>query len=144
MHEKEGNNEKWMRLQRWPQIPEKREKIKTPFAKIIVGGTAEKPYYMICYYDTNEKQFVVCCGSYNRDFVFQWLTEDFENIDNGGFDAVPVVHGWWLTWEDQFPGRTPRKKSGLGVFCSACHNHADNMFSYCPNCGAKMDAITEQ
>lgn len=59
-------------------------------------------------------------------------------------DAVPVVHGWWLTWEEQFPGRTPRKKSGLGVFCSACHNHADNMSSYCPNCGAKMDADTHE
>lgn len=59
-------------------------------------------------------------------------------------DAVPVVHGRWLTWEEQFPGRTQRKKSGLGVFCSACHNHADNMFSYCPNCGAKMDADTQE
>lgn len=69
----------------------KRETIKTPFAKIIVGGTAEKPYYMICYYDPADRQFVVCCGSYNRDFVFQWLAEDFEIIDNGAFDAVPVV-----------------------------------------------------
>ena len=59
-------------------------------------------------------------------------------------DAVPVVHGWWLTWEEQFPGRTPRKKSMLGVFCSACHNHADNMSNYCPNCGAKMDADTQE
>lgn len=122
----------------------KRETIKTPFAKIIVGGTAEKPYYMICYYDPADRQFVVCCGSYNRDFVFQWLAEDFEIIDNGAFDVVPVVHGWWLTWEEQFPGRTPRKKSMLGVFCSACHNHADNMSDYCPNCGAKMDADTQE
>ena len=59
-------------------------------------------------------------------------------------DAVAVVHGWWLTWEEQFPGRTPKKKSKLGVFCSACHNHADNMFIYCPNCGAKMDADTQE
>ena len=59
-------------------------------------------------------------------------------------DAVPVVHGWWLTWEEQFSGRTPRKKSRLGVFCSACHNHADNMSNYCPNCGAKMDADTQE
>ena len=59
-------------------------------------------------------------------------------------DAVPVVHGRWLTWEEQFPGRTPRKKSMLGVFCSACHNHADNMSNYCPHCGAKMDADTQE
>lgn len=61
----------------------------------------------------------------------------------GIVDAVPVVHGWWLTWEEQFPGRTLRAKSVLGVFCSACHNHADNMFNYCPNCGAKMDLEEE-
>ena len=59
-------------------------------------------------------------------------------------DAVPVVHGRWLMWEEQFPGRTPRKKSMLGVFCSTCHNHADNMSNYCPNCGAKMDADTQE
>ena len=54
-------------------------------------------------------------------------------------DVAPVVHGRWLTWEEQFPGEMPRKKSRLGVFCSACHNHADNMFDYCPNCGCRMD-----
>ena len=54
-------------------------------------------------------------------------------------DVSPVVHGRWLTWEEQFPGEMPRKKSGLGVFCSACHNYSDNMFDYCPNCGCRMD-----
>ena len=57
--------------------------------------------------------------------------------------VAPVVHGLWLTWEEQFPGETPKKKSRLGVFCSACHNHADNMFDFCPNCGAKMDGEDE-
>ena len=59
-------------------------------------------------------------------------------------DVAPVVHGRWLTWEEQFPGEIPKKKSRLGVFCSACHNHADNMFDYCPNCGAKMRCDNEQ
>ena len=68
----------------------------------------------------------------------------FDINDAPTVDAVPVVHGRWLTWEEQFPGRTPRKKSMLGVFCSACHNHADNMYNYCPNCGAKMDADTQE
>ena len=54
-------------------------------------------------------------------------------------DAVPVVRGRWRTWEEQFPDRTTRKKNNLGVFCSACQLHADNMTSYCPNCGAKME-----
>ena len=55
-------------------------------------------------------------------------------------DAVPVVRGRWRTWEEQFPDRTTRKKNNLGVFCSACQLHADNMTSYCPNCGAKMES----
>ena len=59
-------------------------------------------------------------------------------------DVAPVVHGRWLTWEEQFPGEMPKKKSRLGVFCSACHNHADNMFDFCPNCGAKMRCDNEQ
>lgn len=54
-------------------------------------------------------------------------------------DVAPVVHGRWLTWEEMFPGKTPKKKNNLGVFCSSCKNHADNMFNYCPNCGARMD-----
>jgi hypothetical protein len=57
----------------------------------------------------------------------------------GKQDAVPVVRGRWRTWEEQFPDRTTRKKNNLGVFCSACQLHADNMTSYCPNCGAKME-----
>lgn len=55
-------------------------------------------------------------------------------------DAVPVARGRWRTWEEQFPDRTTRKKNNLGVFCSVCQLHADNMTSYCPNCGAKMES----
>ena len=57
-------------------------------------------------------------------------------------DVVEVRHGKWLTWEEQFPDRKPTKKNNLGVFCNNCHNHADNMTDYCPNCGAKMDGDT--
>lgn len=54
-------------------------------------------------------------------------------------DVAPVVHSRWLTWEEMFPSKTPKKKNNLGVFCSSCKNHADNMFASCPNCGARMD-----
>ena len=54
-------------------------------------------------------------------------------------DVVPVRHGWWLTWEEQFPGEKPCRMNNLGVFCDKCHNHADNRTDFCPNCGAKMD-----
>ena len=59
-------------------------------------------------------------------------------------DAVPVRHGRWLTWEEQFPGSTPKKQSGLGVFCDKCHSHADNRTDYCPNCGADMRGSNDE
>lgn len=54
-------------------------------------------------------------------------------------DVAPVVHGRWLTWEEQFPGLEPRRKNNLGVYCSSCHAHSDCISPYCPICGAKMD-----
>lgn len=70
---------------------------------------------------------------YEREIVLQAIEE------SPTIDAVPVVRGRWRTWEEQFPDRTTRKKNNLGVFCSACQLHADNMTNYCPNCGAKME-----
>ena len=98
----------------------KRETIKTPFAKIIVGGTAEKPYYMICYYDSADKQFVICCGSYYIDFVFRWYREDFEIIDNGGFDAVPVVRCRECKWYREGEKLAPTK------FCFRLQHPTEN------------------
>lgn len=54
-------------------------------------------------------------------------------------DVAPVRHGRWLSWEEQFPNKKPRRKNNLGVFCSKCANHADNCTDYCPNCGARMN-----
>ena len=59
-------------------------------------------------------------------------------------DVAPVRHGRWLTWEEQFPGSTPKKQSGLGVFCDKCHSHADNRTDYCPNCGADMRGSNDE
>ena len=54
-------------------------------------------------------------------------------------EAVPVVHGEWLEQEDMM----------LDTYydCSVCGESfttidgtpSDNLFNYCPNCGAKMD-----
>lgn len=62
-----------------------------------------------------------------------------ESSETHAADVAPVRHGRWLTWEEKFPDRKILRKSALGVFCSKCGNHADNMSDYCPNCGAKMD-----
>ena len=47
----------------------------------------------------------------------------FDINDAPTVDAVPVVHGRWLTWEEQFPGRTPRKKSMLLRLPQPCRQH---------------------
>ena len=57
---------------------EKKTKIKTPLAQIIVSGTAEKPYYEILWLDEKNKTFHIGYGSYNLSYVFQWLSEYFE------------------------------------------------------------------
>lgn len=71
---------------------------------------------------------------HEREIILQAIEE------SPTFNAVPVVRGRWRTWEEQFPDKTTRKKNNLGVFCSACQLHADNMTNYCPNCGAKMES----
>ena len=69
----------------------------------------------------------------------RFVNGKWRNDDGDIIEISRVRHGRWLTWEEQFPGSTPKKQSGLGVFCDKCHSHADNRTDYCPNCGAKMD-----
>lgn len=40
------------------------------------------------------------------------LVRDIEKLPAA--DVAPVRHGVWLTWEDMFPGETPKKKNNLG------------------------------
>lgn len=56
-------------------------KTKTHFAKIVVGGTAEKPYYNIMYYDPADGEYHIGYGSYRLDFVCKWLSEEFEVVE---------------------------------------------------------------
>lgn len=54
---------------------------KTHFAKIIVEGTAEKPYYSILYFDPADRQYHIGYSSFYLNLVFQWLSEWFEIVD---------------------------------------------------------------
>ena len=111
-------------------------KIKTHFAKIIVEGSAEKPYYSILYFDPTKKEYYNGYGSYYIANVFNWLSECFEIVEAPTVDAVKVVHGRWET-----------VSSMLGYLCcSRCKDVyiwetwlGDGKWNYCPNCGAKMD-----
>ena len=56
-------------------------KIKTHFAQIIVHGKAEKPYYEILYFDTEDRTYHIGFGSYCLDYVFEWLSNEFEIVE---------------------------------------------------------------
>lgn len=120
-----------------------RNKIKTPFARIVVEGTPGKPYYNIWYFDPADGECHIWFGSYCLDNVFNWLAEEFE-ITEPHTDVAPVVHGRW---------ELLRKGDWASVFvCSVCgrreritesesYNSQLKMpreYPYC-HCGARMD-----
>lgn len=53
-------------------------KIKTPYARIYVSGTPEKPYYGITYFDLTDGEMHSGFGSYSLDLVFKWFAEEFD------------------------------------------------------------------
>lgn len=69
------------------QANEKNEKIRVSSAEIVVHGTRENPYYEIKYHDLSDGQTHVGYSSYNLDFVFEWLEECFE-IVNQAADTI--------------------------------------------------------
>ena len=121
----------------------KREKIKTHFARIVVGGTAEKPCYGILYFDPSDGEYHQGFGSYVLEYVFNWLAEEFE-ITGDAFSNEPDRHGEWIG--AKFDGYADRNPVYYLWQCSCCHEEyeRDGMpwYDYCPNCGAKMDGGT--
>lgn len=121
-------------------------KIRTHFAQITVGGTPEKPYYNILYFNPTDRTYHVGFGSYYLDYVFRWLAEEFEIIEEEtASDVVEVVHGKWVECMV-----SARDYYGLvfGWKCSECgydfedrskHCKTPIFIKYCPNCGARMD-----
>lgn len=53
-------------------------KLRTHFAKIIVGGTTQRPYYEIMYYDPSDFTYHIGYGSYCLDYVVRWLADEFD------------------------------------------------------------------
>lgn len=47
-----------------------------------------------------------------------------------------VVHG---RWDKPSKYGLNHKFNHLGAVCSACACYCDNLYNYCPHCGAKMD-----
>ena len=114
------------------------DKIKTPFAKIIVDGTVEKPYYSILWLDKENKGYNVGYSSYCIDYVFKWLEVVFEIVaadESPAADVAPVRHARWIEVRE-------KRLFGEHYFlCSNCKSRNSLMipFNYCQNCGSKMD-----
>ena len=56
-------------------------KIKTNHARIVVDGTAEKPYYSIEWYDHTKNEYFLGYSSYYIGYVYKWLEECFEIVE---------------------------------------------------------------
>lgn len=109
-----------------------KDKIKTSFAKIFVSGTPDRPYFNILYFDPVDQDYHVGFSSYCLEYVFKWLSDEFEIEDAPAADVVPVVHGRWVDG----------KCSNCGVDIPTDDAHDaifENECRFCYYCGAKMD-----
>lgn len=61
--------------------PRETTKIKTHHARIVVDGTAEKPYYSIEWYDTTKNEYFLGYSSFYIGNVFKWIEECFEIVE---------------------------------------------------------------
>lgn len=68
-----------------------KDKIKTRFAKIFVSGTPDRPYFNILYFDPVDQDYHVGFSSYCLEYVFKWLSEEFEIEDAPAADVAPVT-----------------------------------------------------
>ena len=128
---------------------QKMEKIKTPFAKMIIDGSRGKPYFSILYFDPADKDFHIGYSSYYLGYVFDWMNKEFEIVEDGNF-ALSALHpvsreqvekvwrGYWI--HDEIAS----DKSIDGKFflplcnCSRCGGYVQREASFCPHCGAPM------
>ena len=108
-------------------------KIKTHFAEIIVGGTCEKPCYHIMYFDPTDREYHIGFGSFCLEYVFKWLSDEFEIVDKQPtIEARPVVKGEWVL-----------NKDGSGT-CNQCGRTQKSVWdhdgwqNFCGHCGAEM------
>jgi hypothetical protein len=78
--------------------------------------------------------------NYDRDFIVDVALDEAPTVD-----AVPVVRGEWKRGRE-FPTYPRVPFIGTACYCSNCEGEAywdtdygQQLFSYCPNCGAKME-----
>lgn len=111
----------------------KREKIKTPFARIIVDENPEKTYYNIMWWQAGMMH--VGFGSTNLSFVRKWLSEEFE-VDSPAGDVVVERNGRWVNMGG-FPACSECGCSP--AVCEPKPNNPQGFPEWCYGCGAKMN-----
>ena len=143
-----------------------KEKIKTPFAKVIVEGRSANSYFSILYFDPADKDFHIGYSSYYLDYVFNWLNEEFEIVEDGNFtfaalhpvsreQVEKVWRGEWVKRHKHRGGfRRVKGFDDMGeqhevtiderceyddLYCSKCGKQSpDNFLNFCGYCGAPM------
>ena len=81
-----------------------------------------------------KKEFALNFGSVRHAVIANRLLDSIPAAD-----VAPVVHGRWEEKSESY--------FGLLFMCSACGEEfcfiegapSDNLYNYCPNCGARMD-----
>ena len=121
----------------------KKEKFKTPFAQLIVGGEREKPCFSILFFDPNSKEFHIGFSSFSLEYVFNWLDEEFEVVEDENFvlsalrpvsrEQVERMRAKWITIHDT----SDRDWSKCGS-CQAELDGLEDAYNFCPSCGAPM------
>ena len=131
-----------------------KEKIKTPFAKVIVDGRGAYSYFSILYFDRTDNDVDIGYSSYYLNYVFNWLNEEFEIVEDGNSTLTAlrpvsreqverVWKGEWVGDNDEKVGTIdgPPIKSST---CSVCGNwlvgsdEYDCSGHFCPACGRAM------
>ena len=88
--------------------PRETTKVKTHHARIVVDGTAEKPYYSIEWYDPTKNEYFLGYSSYYIGYVFKWLEECFEIVEatKTNADRIRAMNDEELAkWVDWLFGR---------------------------------------
>ena len=123
----------------------KKEKFKTPFAQLIVGGERERPCFSIVFFDPNSKEFHIGFSSFSLEYVFNWLDEEFEVVEDENFvlsalrpvsreRVEKVWRGEWISYLDGEHIMPERYYS-----CSKCGDRGyTSKRNFCDSCGAPM------
>ena len=94
------------------------EKIKAFNPHIVVGENIDKPYYSICYYDVEKKEWFIGYSSYDLAIVAQWLKECFEKVE---VDMAEVVRCKDCEHRKEIPNC---QKELYSSSCVACSYHS--------------------